>query len=158
MSSWHKLLGRYNEFAKEFDVVPCLPATTEDFQALEGAADKMSLHLEPELYEFLSISNGTSFDGLRFYGANIKDDDEAGRFDFATANSLIEERGDDTLYGEWQDEFFVRVRETGKFERRSKVTGDSYDSYDSYRTLLEAVLGEECALLETRFGSDAGTP
>ena len=152
VSPWQKLLGQYFGFSRSFDIDVPPGATDEDIRQLDESARLLDLHVVPEFYELLRISNGTSFDGLRFFGANIDDDDEAGRIDFATTNDLVEERGEDTLYGAWNDEFFVGVRATGGFERRSKVTGDAYESYSSFADLLKAVLEEECELLEKRFG------
>lgn len=103
--------------------------------------------MDRDLMVLLSLSNGTSFNGLRLYGAAIEANDELGRFDFVQTNLLTERRGEDILYGEWQGEFLVHVRQTGRLERRSKSTWTARESYESYGALLVVVLSEACALV-----------
>jgi hypothetical protein len=155
MNSWRKLLDRYLAYSTSLDVLIAPPASEQELALMKQKARDLNVELDPEAVAFLRITNGTGFDSLRVYGANIPDDDELGRFDFVRANLLIEERGRDTLYGEWQDEFFVHDQVNLRFERRSKVTGDSYESYPTYADLLDAVFGEECDLLDERFGKES---
>lgn len=156
MNSWRTQLDRYLAHSTNFGIPVASPASERDLALLRQKARDLNIELDPEALALLRVTNGTGFDSLRVYGANIPDDDELGRFDFARANLLIEERGHDTLYGEWQDEFFVHNKDNSCFERRSKVTGDAYKSYPTYADLLEAVFNEECSLLDERAGE--GTP
>lgn len=151
MTNWRPLLEKYLSHSRAFAIGPPPPASNEDLAALAAQADALGLDIDPEITALLTLANGTSFDSLRFYGANIGEDDELGRLDFHQANVLVEERGDDTLFGEWQDEFFVSVRATGKFARRSKVTGDEYQTYATCGELIFAVLKQECDLLDDKF-------
>lgn len=154
MKPWRTKLARYLAYSASLGVPVAPPASEHELALMRTKARDLSIDLEPEALAFLEITNGTGFDSLRVYGANIPDDDELGRFDFARTNLLVEERGRDTLYGEWQDEFFVFDRNNSHFERRSKVTGDAYKTYATYADLLEAVFSEECDLLDERLGKE----
>lgn len=70
------------------------------------------------------------------------------------ANLLIDERGLNTLYGEWQDDFLLYVPGTGFFERHSKTTANIYARYSSHSEMLASVLAQECRLLQSRFDND----
>jgi len=127
-------------------------ATPAELDYLRSGAERMGLTVDPEIYELLSTANGTGFDSFLFYGAGIDRADDLGRLDLILANELIEERGNDTLYGQWQDEFFVFVAAAARFERQSIVTGDTYAEYATCAQMLVALFSEELDLLEEAAG------
>lgn len=149
-TSWEALLEEYLEIGEQVGVARATPASEAQISELRRVADERKVHWDPVIYSFLRIANGTGFDSLRFYGTGIEDDDDLGRMDLLEVNELIEERGDDTLYGEWQDEFFVYVDATRRFARRSVATWDILCEYDTYSELVCAVLEEELQLLRPR--------
>jgi hypothetical protein len=125
-------------------------ASEVELSELRRAVGEQKVHWDPIVCSFLRLTNGTGFDSLRFYGVGIAEDDSLGRMDLLEVNDLIEERGEDTLYGEWQDEFFVHVHQTGTFARRSIATWDILFEYDTYSELVSAVLDEELQSLRPR--------
>ncbi|MDD9942478.1 MAG: hypothetical protein OXU20_15675 [Myxococcales bacterium] len=150
---WRPALERYLAYARAFGQPECPRVQEAELVHLRGRARELGLELVPELFDFLRVVNGTSLSAVRLYGANIAEDDVLGRFDFGYANEIIEERGSDTIYGEWQDDFLVREHRSGRFERRSKVTADVLASYDSLADMLTAVFEEACSALDARHGS-----
>jgi hypothetical protein len=147
---WLSLLGRYLQYAGERQRKVPPPATIAELDMLRTRAHELGLVIAPAMFELLQVVNGTGYDGLTVYGIDIDRDDEFGRLDVFEANDLVEERGDDTLYGQWQDELLVRASESGRFERRSTVTGNVRESFESCDALLAAVFREEVDILDQR--------
>lgn len=147
---WWSLLTRYLQYAqlRKGKVPP--PATVVELDMLRQRADQLDLTFAPAMVELFKVANGTGYDGLTIYGIDIDREDEFGRLDVFEANELVEERANDTLYGQWQDELFVRVAESGRFERRNMVTGNARETFDSCEALLVSVLTEEVDILDHR--------
>jgi len=148
--SWQALLEEYLQLGEQVGVARAAPASEVQLSELRRVAGEHKVHWDHVVYSFLRLTNGTGFDSLRFYGVGIEEDDSLGRMDLLEVNDLVEERGEDTLYGEWQDEFFVHVRENGTFARRSIATWDILFEYDTYSELVSAVLDEELQLLRPK--------
>ena len=146
---WRHLLARYLEHAQRRGKLPP-GATPTELDQLRNRAAQRGLSFAPAIVELLKTANGTGYDGLTIYGVGIGRDDDFGRLDVFEANELVEERGKDTLYGQWQDELFVRAAESGRFERRSTVTGNARETFDTCEALLAAVLSEEVDILDER--------
>ena len=138
--NWKALLEQYLGMGEKVGVDRAPPVGMEECRKFVEAAKERGMHVDPAVVELLQMTNGTGFDSLRFYGVDIEDHDRLGRLDFLAVNDLVEERGADTLYGEWQDEFFVYVHDTGTFARRSISTWDIHDEYPRCPDLLAAVL------------------
>ncbi len=147
---WRSLLARYLEYAQERKGKAPPSATARELDSLRKRGGELGLMFAPTMVEFFKVANGTGYDGLTFYGIGISREDEFGRLDVFEANELVEERGDDTLYGQWQDELFVRVAASGRFERRSMVTGNAREVFDTCDALLASVLAEEVDILDGR--------
>ena len=89
---------------------------------------------------------------LLFYGIQIPREDKLGRLDLLDMNLLIKERGQDTLYGQDADEFFVHVADTGTFARRSIAGWDPYYEYETCNQMIAAILEEAVGNLRERLG------
>jgi hypothetical protein len=149
-SDWRILLARYLQYAQERKGKVPPAATIAELDQLRERAAQLDLTFAPAIVELLKVTNGTGYDGLTFYGIGIDREDEFGRLDVFEANELVEERANDTLYGQWQDELFVRVAESGRFERRSIVTSNARETFDTCEALLVSVLDEEVNILNQR--------
>ena len=147
-SDWMPLLERYLGFQQDSYGYVSPPASEADIEWLRVQARSLNLVVDDAIIALLRVTNGTGFDSVRFYGAKLARRDAKGRFDLIWMNRLIEERGDCTLLGEWQDEFFVHNPITGLFERQSKVTADAYDSYGSCAQMMAAILTDELEILD----------
>jgi hypothetical protein len=147
---WRSLLIRYLQYAQSRKGKVPPAATAAELDQLRQRAEQLDLTFAPAMVELFKVANGTGYDGLTIYGIGIDREDEFGRLDVFEANELVEERANDTLYGQWQDELFVRVAESGRFERRSMVTGNARETFDSCEALLVSVLAEEVDILDQR--------
>jgi hypothetical protein len=155
MEAWEPLFERYLTYMEQCGGSRPPAATRLEINHLQTTCERRGLVIDPSYLALLKKANGTGYDGLFFCGVNIPQKDSYGRIDLFDENDLIDERGDDTIYGLWQDEFFVQVASTGKFERRSVVTADAYHVYSRCEELLAAVLAEEVGYLEERFAAAA---
>lgn len=149
-TGWRGLLARYLEYAQERKGKVPPAATARELDDLRERGRVLGLTFAPAMVELLKVVNGTGYDGLTFYGIGISREDGFGRLDVFEANELVEERGNDTLYGQWQDELLVRVAASGRFERRSTVTGNPREVFDTCDALLASVLAEEVEILDRR--------
>ena len=145
--AWEPLLQRYLGHVAEYytavDLPPTIdPATPEQLQLLQSEGRRQNLFIDPSIECLLSRVNGLGFDGLLFYGIQIPKEDQFGRLDLQYMNLLIEERGQDTLYGQWADEFFVHVAETGTFARRSIAGWRPYFEYETCNEMIAAIFEE----------------
>ena len=153
---WMPLLDRYLAYAARHyrrvglpENVP--PATPEQLAFLSAEADKQDVVIVPEIERLLAKVNGVAYNGLWFYGIGVDSrNDRYGRIDLLEMNLLIEEREEDTLYGQWTDQFFVYVAATGTFERRSIAGGDPYDEYETCDEMIAAIFTEALEYLDER--------
>ena len=153
---WESYLDRYLEYAARFrepDEPPTTPpATTEQLAFLHSEGRRQNLFIDPCIERLLTRVNGTGYDGLCFYGIHIPSLDVSGRLDFLYMNLLIEERGQDTLYGQWAEEFFVQVADTGTFARRSIAGWRPYFTYETCSEMIAAILEEAVGYLDEHHG------
>ena len=153
---WMPLLERYLDYAARHyrlvglpEHVP--PASPEQLAFLSAEADRQDVVVVPEIERLLAKVNGVAFNSLWFYGIGIESrNDRYGRIDLLEMNLLIEEREEDTLYGQWTDQFFVYVAATGTFERRSKSGWDPYDEYETCDGMIAAIFTEALEYLDER--------
>jgi len=155
MEAWEPLLDRYLTYTEQRGGLRPPAATPMEIDRLQTISERLGLVIDPSYVALLKKANGTGYDGLFFCGISIPSEDKYGRIDLVDENELIDERGDDTIYGLWQDEFFVRVASTGQFERRSVATADAYHVYPTCEELFTAVLTEEVGYLDERFAEEA---
>ncbi len=148
MEKWEPLLEKYLAYTQKYEKSRPPPATLQESDRLLSLAERFGLVIDPSYIALLKKVNGTGFDGLFFCGVCIPENDRYGRIDLVAQNELIDERGDDTIYGLWQDEFFVRVASTGQFERRSVATAEDYYVYSTCEELLTAVLAEQVGYMD----------
>ena len=102
--TWKPLLDRYLKHAMDSygadSTLPLTgPAMSEQLRFLQSAAQCRSLVIAPSIERLLARVNSTANDGLCFYGIQIPEHDHLGRMELIYMNLLIEERGQDTLYG-----------------------------------------------------------
>ena len=155
--AWEPLLDRYLEYAAQYREAvgkpqKTDPATLEQLQFLRSEGRHQNLFIDPSIERLLARVNGTGYDGLLFYGIQIPRKDKFGRLDLLYMNLLIEERGQDTLYGQGTDEFFVHVADTGTFARRSIAGWDPYYEYETCNQMITAILEEAVGNLRERLG------
>lgn len=155
MEAWEPALERYLNYMEQRGGSRPPAATPLEVDHLRTTCEQLGLVIDPSYEALLKKANGTGYDGLFFCGASIPKEDRYGRIDLLDENELVDERGDDTIYGLWQDEFFVRVASTGQFERRSVATADAYHVYATCEELLAAVLTEVVSYLDERLAAEA---
>lgn len=150
MEAWEPPLERYLAYSERRGGARPPGATDEELARFQRTCQQLGLAIDPSYVGLLKKANGTGYDGLFLCGIGIPSEDRHGRIDLADHNQLIDERGEDTIYGLWQDEFLVRVASTGQFERRSIVTADAHQVYPTCEAMLAAVLAEEVGYLDER--------
>ena len=151
--AWEPLLDRYLiHAASHYESVhlpPTMdPATPEQLHFLRSEGRLQNLFIDPSIERLLARVNGVAFDGLWFYGIQIQQEDIIGRMDLYYMNLLIEERGQDTLYGQWCDELFVHVAAAGTFARRSMAGWRPYFEYDTCNEMIAAIFEEALDYLD----------
>ena len=75
-----------------------------------------------------------------------------GRLDIFRLNLLIDERGDDVLYGGSGPEIYVRTAARGIFERKDIAGWDPYFQYETCDEMIAAILEEEAGNLDELHG------
>ena len=156
--AWEPLLERYLAHAARYYKAVGKPikipgATPGQLAFLQSQSKQYGLVIDPSIERLLARVNGAGYDGVFLYGIQIPEHgDLYGRIDMVYMNRLIEERGPDTLYGQWTDEFLVRVSATGTFERRSIAGWDPYAEYDTCDQMLAGLLEEVVGYLDEHHG------
>ena len=153
---WEPLLERYLDYAARYYVAVRRPsmaaaATAEQLAFLQSEGRHQNLYIDPSIERLLARVNGVGYDGFWFYGIQIPKPDTFGRMDLLYMNRLVEERGQDTLYGQWTDQFFVHVADTGTFARRSIAGWNPYDEYETCNQMITAIFEEMVGYLEDRW-------
>ncbi|MGP6192009.1 MAG: YrhA family protein [Vulcanimicrobiaceae bacterium] len=110
--SWQDAIKAYCDKWHEHEVdvrdgsIPA-GATEAQLSLLREAAKVRGLHLDDDALAFLRIVNGTSFEGLTFYGAAIPAHDRYEREDFIRSNDDFNaEQSRYTEYGTWEIDIY----------------------------------------------------
>ena len=141
--TWKELVALYSRSESEFvDELPP-PATDDDIALLFAAAKNEGLHIPQGYVEFLKIRNGTSFNGLMMYGANVPEDDPFRRQDLVAINQFQLNRTNETVLGTNDQDTFVVVGEHGPFRRLDGATWDLREEFQTCEGLLALIFSEQ---------------
>ena len=127
-------------------------ATPGQLGFLRAESKRQGLIVDSGFEAFLMAVNGTGFNGLNFFGVQISEGDTFGRLDIFRLNLLIDERGDDVLYGGSGPEIYVRTAARGIFERKDIAGWDPYFQYETCDEMIAAILEEEAGNLDELHG------
>lgn len=141
--TWKELVALYSKIEGELaDGIP-LPATDDDVALLLAGAKAEGLHVPQVYVEFLKNRNGTSFNGLMLYGANVPEDDPFRRQDLVTMNQFQLNRTNETVLGTSDQDTFVVAGEHGPFRRLDGVTWDVREEFQTCEELLVSIFSEQ---------------
>ncbi|WP_189370000.1 YrhA family protein [Tateyamaria omphalii] len=123
------------------------PAAPQDIEALATALKiQMSATLPDDMRAYLSLSNGTDFNGLVLYGA-FQSTDKPGPGGFwqglIAANSEWREAGDHDTYvilGETGMDLLTVGLRGQSATSRDRMSGDQIESFPSVAAMLESYL------------------
>jgi hypothetical protein len=144
---WSKLVARYSEFEERFegDVPP--PATDGAIQAMLQSAQNDGLAVPDDYAEFLKMRNGSSFNGLMLYGADIAEDDSYHRLDLVRMNQYQFNRGNVTVLGTSDIDAYVVVGPEGPYRRLDRASWDTIDEFRTCDELLASIFAAQNFIL-----------
>ncbi len=104
---------------------------------LRESFEVRGLHLDDDVVAFLRIVNGTSFDGLMFGGAAIRDRDPFDRADLVDLNDEYNDQPSRyTLHGTWDLDLYRFDNLTRKFEALDNGGGGVVESFATFGELV----------------------
>lgn len=143
---WTELVEKYSASERSFGSIPP-PATESDIQSLLESARRERLTVPEDYVEFLRIRNGTSFNGLMLYGANIQKSDEFRRQDLVVMNQYQLNRTNETVLGTSDQDAYVVIGEDGPYRRLERVSWDVLDEFKTCDDLLSSIFAYQIEIL-----------
>lgn len=143
---WIELVEKYSASERRFGSIPP-PATEADIRSLLHDATREELTVPEDYVEFLRVRNGTSFNGLMLYGANIQKGDEFRRQDLAAMNQYQLNRTDETVLGTSDQDAYVVIGQNGPYRRLERVSWDVLDEFNTCDDLLTSIFAYQVEML-----------
>lgn len=144
---WDELVAKYSEAERGFkDRIPAA-ATDDDIAVMLEGAEREGFFVPPSYVEFLRVRNGTSFNGLMLYGANISRNDSFRRQDLVEMNQFQLNRTNETVIGTNDQDAFVVIGQDGPYRRLEGVSWDVLEEFATCDQLLVSIFSHEAESL-----------
>ena len=137
--TWNGLVEAYISIERKRKADSPPPASEAELKAMLEAAKPDGLHIPNEYVDLLRIRNGTSFNGLMLYAADIRRTDKFRRGDMIVMNQYHWTRGEATVLGTSDIDLYVVADANGPYRRLDRPSWDVIDEYATCDELLTSI-------------------